>query len=248
MQWLPLLLHTYGEGVVLLQETDHFHGMEVPGYKFCMAPGARVGILVPDSLTSAIMWDSSVSENFSEFSFASSISFGEMGVVCIYFTHAGLPESFMQGVSETRQCLKIFKQKGCKTLMMGCDLNSQLPPHISNITGGAVYNVAQVSHMQRVEEFLTIGMILVYEWSTPLVKTHNLHARVGEEMPTQLNWIIFVYLKMPLPRPCVWLTPRKHGGLTIRPLASLCLSRDPQLGKSSGSQTVVGSLRSPMVM
>ena len=121
-----------------------------------MASGARMGILVPDSLTSAIHWDSSVSDNFSKFSFASSVSFGEMGVVCSYFTHAGLPESFMQCVDETRQCLNMLKQKGCRILMMGCDLNSQLPPNIANITGGAVYNVAQVSHMQRVDEFLNI--------------------------------------------------------------------------------------------
>ena len=62
----------------------------------------------------------------------------------------------MQCVDETRQCLSMLKQKGCRILMMGCDLNRQLPPNIANITGGAVYNVAQVSHLQRVDEFLKL--------------------------------------------------------------------------------------------
>ena len=139
---------------MMIQEPGSLHSTMIPGYELVGFSLGKSCILVPNDLTPSILWVSNL--QFSEHEWASSVALGSLGVCSCYFPHCGRPTDFVAAMHECRVQLTILRSMGCKQIILGCDLNSQLPANCDDLTGPACLFEVPQHHLQRVQMMLSL--------------------------------------------------------------------------------------------
>ena len=154
VEWMMSLTSTNWRAVTCLQEVEYTPmNTAIDGYNFCkVSDEAHCAILIPSELSSAVTWDSSSEPAFKQFKWSSAVSFkGILGIVSGYFPHAKRPEYFLVAMDEARGSMGELRKRKMKVIVLGGDLNSQMPKHIPKITGASCYGVQDPSHDLRTD-------------------------------------------------------------------------------------------------
>ena len=148
-EWCPQILSLCGQGVMMLQECPR--NLEVPGYVNFGHDMGKSCVLLPCDYEPSVTWCSSQVCEFAHFTFACCVVISGLAAISCYFPHKQHHDLFMVAMHEARCLLDKVRNMEVRTFVLGCNLNSQLPPNLYGCTGSTCYKSVSQDHLHRVD-------------------------------------------------------------------------------------------------